>query len=143
MDSTAGSRGAGVPPQSSTSAPPDAIDKLRNWVSGWGKNPPPPPSSGGPEDEDPEEDGMARMSFLEHLEELRSRILRALAGMGVSFLLSLIYSEKLWTIIVQPAAKALKSLGYPEDLVFTSPMESFTIIWFKLPLLCSIFIASP
>ncbi len=121
----------------------DAIDKLRNWVGGWGKTPPPPPSSGGDDDEDPDDEGMVRMSFMEHLEELRSRILRALAGVAVSFLLSLIYSEKLWGIIVQPAAKALKSLGYPPDLVFTSPMESFTIIWFKLPLLCSIFIASP
>ena len=86
---------------------------------------------------------MLRMSFLEHLEELRTRIIRALIGVGVSFVLSLIYSERLWVIIVQPAAQALKALGYPPDLVFTSAMESFTIIWFKLPLLCSIFIASP
>jgi sec-independent protein translocase protein TatC len=111
-------------------------------VSGWGKPPlPPPPSTG--DEEDPDDEGMLRMSFLEHLEELRTRIIRALIGVGVSFVLSLIYSEKLWVIIVQPAAKALSSLGYPPDLVFTSAMESFTIIWFKLPLLCSIFIASP
>ena len=83
------------------------------------------------------------MSFLEHLEELRSRIIRALVGIAVAFALSLFYSNQLWVIIVQPAAKALTSLGYAPDLVFTSPMESFTIIWFKLPLLCSIFIASP
>lgn len=86
---------------------------------------------------------MLRMSFLEHLEELRSRIIRALIGVAVAFTLSLTYSYTLWNIIVQPAASALKSLGYPPDLVFTSAMESFTIIWFKLPVLCSIFLASP
>jgi sec-independent protein translocase protein TatC len=140
--------GAGVPPPSgaSTSGPPDAIDRLRNWMGGWSKHPPPPPPGGGGgdgEDEDPDDAGMLRMSFLEHLEELRSRIIRALMGVAVAFALSLTYSNQLWTIIVQPAAHALKSLGYEPDLVFTSPMESFTIIWFKLPVLCSIFIAAP
>jgi Sec-independent protein secretion pathway component TatC len=31
------------------------------------------------------DDGMLRMSILEHLEELRSRMLRALAGFGVAY----------------------------------------------------------
>ena len=34
---------------------------------------------------DPDDDGMLRMSILEHLEELRSRMLRALAGFGVAY----------------------------------------------------------
>src|ERR1017187_3787884 len=48
--------------------------------------PPPPPPGGGGDDED---DGMLRMSFLEHLEELRTRIIRALMGVAVAFGLSL------------------------------------------------------
>ena len=35
---------------------------------------------------------MLRMSFLEHLEELRSRLIKALLGLGVAFMLSLIFS---------------------------------------------------
>ena len=35
---------------------------------------------------DPDDDGMLRMSILEHLEELRSRIIRALMGFGVAYL---------------------------------------------------------
>ena len=31
------------------------------------------------------EDGLLRMSFMEHLEELRIRILKSLAGVGVAF----------------------------------------------------------
>ena len=51
---------------------------------GGGKKSPPP---GGGEGGDDQEDGMLRMSFLEHLGELRARIIRALAGFGVVFLL--------------------------------------------------------
>ena len=60
--------------------------------------PPPPPQQESkapePDPEDQEEDGMLRMSFLEHLEELRSRILRSLIGLGVAFLLSLTFSSQ-------------------------------------------------
>ena len=86
---------------------------------------------------------MLRMSFLEHLEELRSRIIRALLGVGVAFALSLTYTDRLWDFVCQPAVSALKTLGYPTTLKVISPMESFQIIWFKLPVLCAIFLASP
>src|SRR5579872_6020694 len=145
MDSSEGLTGAGAPPQSSgaSSGPADAIDRLRRMFGGGDKKlPPPPPGSGGDE-EDPEDEGMLRMSFLEHLEELRLRIIRALIGVAVSFILSLTYSYQLWGFVQKPAETALRSLGYQPDLVFTSPMESFSIIWFKMPLLCSIFLASP
>jgi len=90
-----------------------------------------------------EEVGMLRMSFLEHLEELRSRIIRALIGVGVAFVVSLIYTDKLWAFVCQPAAAALKALGYEQELVQISPMEGFNVIWVKLPILCAIFLASP
>jgi len=83
------------------------------------------------------------MSFLEHLEELRTRIIRALWGAGIVFALSLSYSNRLWTAVCQPAAAALKTLGYEPSLYAVDPMEGFMIIWFKLPLVVSIFLASP
>jgi sec-independent protein translocase protein TatC len=106
--------------------------------------PPPPPPPAEDELEDPDEEGMLRMSFLEHLEELRKRIIFALAGLGIAFFASLTFSEQLWKIVQEPAAAALTSLGYKDtSLVFTSPMESFSIIWVKLPMLTSLFLASP
>ena len=36
------------------------------------------------------------MSFLEHLEELRKRLILALGGLGVAFVVSLSFSEQLW-----------------------------------------------
>ena len=86
---------------------------------------------------------MLRMSFLEHLEELRARIIRALMGIGVAFVLSLTFTNELWSFVCQPAVTALKSLGYTPSLVQITPMESFNVIWVKLPILCSVFLASP
>jgi sec-independent protein translocase protein TatC len=107
---------------------------------GGGQTPPPPPPSDGGGDE---ENGMLRMSFLEHLEELRSRIIRSLVGVGVAFVLSLTYTDRLWAFVRGPAVAALKSLGFEPSLAQIEPMESFQIIWVKLPILCSIFLASP
>jgi sec-independent protein translocase protein TatC len=109
--------------------------------------PPPPPVSTEDIDSEPDdEEGMLRMSFLEHLQELRKRILLALAGLGVAFLASLTFTKELWMIVQKPASTALQNLGYTPGeatLVATSPMESFSIIWVKLPLMVGIFLASP
>jgi len=109
-------------------------------MGGGGLPPSSPPSEN---EEDDEDDGMLRMSFLEHLEELRSRIFRALGGVGLAFLVSLSFSGRLWDVVRQPAKAALTSLGYEPDLVQIEPMEAFNIIWFKVPIICAIFLGSP
>src|SRR6202050_1201009 len=104
--------------------------------------PPPPPPVADPEDE--EEDKMLRMSFMEHLEELRNRIIRALSGLGIAFVLSLGFANKLWDFVSDPAIEALKHLHVnPPRLAQLTPMEGFSVIWVELPLLASVFLASP
>jgi sec-independent protein translocase protein TatC len=132
---------AGAVSSASASTSVTAVEKAKPRSGGGGKTPPPPPPSGG--DSGDEEDGMLRMSFLEHLQELRSRIIRALWGVAVAFVLSLTFSNELWNFVSQPAVQALKTLGYPPTLKQITPMESFNVIWFKLPVLCAIFIGSP
>jgi sec-independent protein translocase protein TatC len=105
--------------------------------------PPPPPPPDEPAEDDEEEEGMLRMSFMDHLEELRTRILRALMGIAVAFLVSLTFANPLWKIVARPAIEALKHLHYNPQLVAITPMEQFSIIWVKLPILVSIFIGSP
>ena len=96
------------------------------------------------EDEDPEERGMLRMSFMGHLEELRTRLLRAIIGVVLAFVLSITFCKPLWNIISAPAVQALKNLGInPPNLVYLTPMEGFNVIYIKLPLLVSIFLGSP
>src|SRR5689334_10961835 len=111
------------------------------------KSPPPaPPASKEDEEEEPdeEEEGMLRMSFMEHLGELRARILKALAGIVVAFLVSITFCKALWEFVSAPAVEALQHLGInPPNLAQITPMENFNVIYLKLPLLVSIFLASP
>ncbi len=130
----------GADPQAELSTEAAAVPPAVPALSGDGAGAPPSPPATGEEDE---EEGMLRMSFLEHLEELRSRLIKMLIGIGVAFLLSLIFANNLWQVISQPALVALRELGFTPKLVIIRPMESFSIVWVKLPMLTSIFLASP
>ncbi len=89
-----------------------------------------------------ESDDMLRMSFLEHLGELRTRILRALLGFGIIFLACLAFSDKLWLIVQAPAVEAFRKLG-TGGLVGINAMEQFEIIWMWTPLVAALFLGSP
>lgn len=129
----------GAPPQT-PAATPEPLAKRASPPK-----PPPPPAPPEDDDEaDEEERGMLRMSFMEHLEELRSRILKALAGLVVAFFLCIGFCKQLWSIVAAPAVNALKHLGVnPPNLAAIKPMEQFNVIYIKLPLLLSLFVASP
>lgn len=106
-----------------------------------------PPTGGGgasDDEEDEDEEGMLRMSFMDHLEELRSRLIKIVAGLGVAFALAIVFSPDLWLIVQQPAEAALTELGVnPPNLTQIKPMEAFNVVYIKLPLIAALFIASP
>ena len=119
--------------------PPAALVKS----SGGGRTPPAPPPPDEDED-DGEDEGMLRMSFLEHLEELRARLIRMLIGVGIAFVASLTFSDKLWLFVQEPAHEALLRLGIkPPNLVAIDPMDQFNIVWVKLPILTAVFLSCP
>ncbi|HXE64509.1 MAG TPA: twin-arginine translocase subunit TatC [Bryobacteraceae bacterium] len=122
-----------------SSNPPDEqslLGRLTNIFGGSTPNLPRP-------DQD-EEEGMARMSFLGHLEELRHRILMIVYGLAGAFCFALIFRNQMWDIVQKPATDALKHLHVvPPDLAAIGPMDVFQITWMKLPLLAAIFLASP
>lgn len=89
-----------------------------------------------------ESDGMLRMSFLEHLEELRSRMIRSLLGFGAIFVACVTFSDRLWLIVQAPAVEAFRKLG-SGGLVGINAMEQFEIIWLWTPLVASLFLGSP
>jgi len=101
--------------------------------------PAPPPV----EEDDQEDEGMLRMSFLDHLEELRTRLIRIVLGVVVAFGLCIYFTNDLWNAVRQPAAAALTQLGYKPDLAALTPTEAFSIVWIKLPLLAALFVAAP
>ncbi len=141
--SEAVSSGSGIPtvaPPEET-APPAVTVPARTPAK---PPPPPPPSDEDDEDGDEEERGMLRMSFMEHLEELRTRLIRSLLGLIVAFAVSLGFCKNLWSVVSAPAVIALRHLGVnPPNLAQITPMEQFNVIYLKLPLLCSIFVGSP
>jgi len=84
------------------------------------------------------------MPFLDHLQELRSRILKIVLGLLVAGAISLTFVNQLWRLIAAPAVEALTRLGIkPPTLKAITPMEQFNVIWVKLPFLCALFIAAP
>jgi sec-independent protein translocase protein TatC len=132
------------PEQTATAVVPAAAAAVSTPAqSGGSYNPPPPPKPPDDDEEDEEEEGMARMSFLEHLEELRSRIIRVLMGFVGAFVFTLIFAPEIWRIIAAPAVEALTNLKFTPQLVAIEPLEQFSIIWVKAPMIVSIFLASP
>ena len=90
------------------------------------KPPPPPPPADDEDEGNDEEKGMLRMSFMEHLEELRGRLLRAIGGLIVAFILSIGFCKDLWRVVSAPAVTALTHLGInPPNLASITPMEQF------------------
>jgi len=82
------------------------------------------------------------MSILEHLGELRSRILRALTGFGVAFLLCMVFANPLWDLVQAPGLAAFRQLGRG-GFIAIDVMEQFSIIWMWTPLVAAIFLAMP
>lgn len=121
---------------------PEAMSSLPVPVSS-GAPPPPFGSDAKPEEEDDDDEGMLRMSFLGHLEELRSRLLKIVGGLFAAFLGCLVFAPQLWNFVRAPAASALTQLGYSENLAQLTPMDGFNTIYIKLPLLAAVFVASP
>jgi sec-independent protein translocase protein TatC len=91
-----------------------------------------------------EEEGMLRMSLMEHLGELRSRIIKMLYGFGVVFLVCVYESDKLFDIVMAPGWDAMRRTGISgANFVAIGLMEQFQIIWVWTPLVASLFLSSP
>jgi sec-independent protein translocase protein TatC len=84
-------------------------------------------------------DQLPRMSLLEHLEELRGRILKALAAVIVGFLLCWAFAKPIANFLARPIYKVLPE---GERLVFLGITDAF-ILYVKVALLAGLFLASP
>jgi sec-independent protein translocase protein TatC len=88
---------------------------------------------------------MVRMSFLEHLEELRKRILHSIYGLAAVYLCCLLFASKLYEVLAGPFVAAMEEMGKVEGvrLVALTPTETFYLLYVKLPLIVGVFLASP
>lgn len=82
------------------------------------------------------------MSLLEHLEELRKRMIYAIVAVSVAFLFAWYYAEDIFRLVEQPIVAALHANHLPEKLVYTNPTEAFNM-YLKIGMMAGLFIASP
>ncbi|HEY1263726.1 MAG TPA: twin-arginine translocase subunit TatC [Terriglobales bacterium] len=82
------------------------------------------------------------MSFLEHLEELRRRIIYSLIGLGVGFLACWRYAERIYGLVQKPMTEVLRQNGLPDKLVVLGPADAFNL-YIKIGLMAGAFVASP
>jgi sec-independent protein translocase protein TatC len=85
---------------------------------------------------------MQAMSFLEHLEELRRRIIWAVLAVGIAFLGCWYYADKIFFWMQRPIIQALSSHQLDTQLVYLNPTEPFNI-YMKIGLMAGLFVASP
>jgi len=101
------------------------------------KQPTAPSSEGDEPDLDDEERELGgRMTFLEHLDELRKRIMHALISVVVTFAVSWIFREQIFEFLSMPITDVV------EKLVVIKPTEAFTI-YLKVSFVASVFLAAP
>jgi sec-independent protein translocase protein TatC len=89
-----------------------------------------------------EKETMPAMSFLDHLEELRRRIIYSLLAVAVGFFLCWGYAERIYTIMQRPIMQALHNHNLSEKLVYLNPTEPFNL-YLKVGFLAGLFVASP
>jgi sec-independent protein translocase protein TatC len=80
-----------------------------------------------------------KQTFIEHLEELRKRLIVSLIAVGIGFIICYIFSKEIFEFLMMPLQRALPSGA---TMIFTSPAEAF-FTYMKVGLLAGVFAASP
>ena len=66
--------------------------------------------------------------LIEHLAELRTRLIRAVAAFAVAMLLCFPFAETILEFLAQPIADVLRDQGADPRLIFTAPQEKFFVL---------------
>ena len=117
--------------------------------------------SGDPEpdwdDSEPESDDAGKMSFLEHLDELRRRIIRSVIAVAVGFGIACFFLDErtlgpvgsygpwsfgLFKFVMGPMQKLLHEVQPGATLSFIDPTEAFAL-YLKLAVIAGLMLASP
>ena len=81
-------------------------------------------------------------TFVEHLVELRSRLINSFIFLFVFFVICYFFSENIYSFLVEPYADAVRDDSVNRRLIFTALHETF-ITYLKLAFFTSFFISSP
>jgi sec-independent protein translocase protein TatC len=98
----------------------------------------PPTSNLNPE----EELGGKQMSFLEHLEELRQRLLRSVVSLVVASAGCFYFHDQIYAFLDRPLRQELAALHLDTKLTYLNPVDPFNL-FIKLSIVCGLFLACP
>ena len=88
---------------------------------------------------DDDSEGGGKMSFLEHLDELRKRIIRALLSLCLGVAIAAFFIEDIYSFVMMPLRQMLRP---GETMIYTYPTEAF-MLYLRIALIAGLFIASP
>ncbi len=101
---------------------------------------PPPPDPPAPEPDEDDGDGTdGKMSFLDHLDELRRRLIRSFIALGVGLLICLGFIDPIFDFIMEPLAAVLPE---GDTLIYTDATEAF-FLRLKMAALVGLVLATP
>jgi sec-independent protein translocase protein TatC len=89
-----------------------------------------------PQTEEPQDDLRGQMSFLDHLEELRKRIINSLIAVGIAMVACWFFADNLFRIVARP----IEAAGV--KLAMSKLTEGFNLE-LKLAMMSAVFVASP
>jgi sec-independent protein translocase protein TatC len=89
--------------------------------------------------EDDEESPGGKMSFLEHLDELRKRIINACLGIAVGIGFSFFFIQSIYDFLTAPA---IATLPPGSKLIYTQPTEAFSL-YIQISLISGATLAAP
>jgi len=92
-----------------------------------------------PPDEDDDSVAAGKMSFLEHLDELRKRIVRACLAIAFGVLATFYWIQQIFDFILAPTRKALPP---GVKLIYTQPGEAFSL-YITIALIAGVIVAAP
>ncbi len=82
------------------------------------------------------------MSFGDHLEELRARLIRALVGVIPIFVVSLIFGKAILGFLIRPVIEQLRSAGLPASMQSTGVLETFGS-YIHVSIIVTVLVGSP
>src|SRR5712671_4643191 len=87
-------------------------------------------------------DAMPTMGFLDHLEELRRRLVYSIAAVAVGFFACWWKVERIYDVMQRPIMDVLRANGLSQHLVDLNPTETFNL-YLKIAALAGLFLTSP
>jgi len=87
-------------------------------------------------------ESLPAMGFLDHLEELRRRLVYSAAAVAVGFLACWGFREQIYAVMQKPIMTALKANGMSEKLVYLNPTDPINL-YLKVSALAGLFLTSP